>query len=167
MSLSAEGAAQLGEPVEDGVGGAPRDRRRYAVGVAQIDRDDPGHRRPRRAQGHAQDEGLAGRPAVVVEHEVAEAVGDQLVVVDLQPLDDVGMVAEDEVGARVDGLVCQGPLVGGGLRRVLGAPVEAHDDVVGLLLGRRDGRQDLAAVADGGHARMAGARPRTRRRTCR
>ena len=53
-------------------------------------------------QSHPQDEGLPGRPGAVVEHEVAQAVGDQLVVVHLEALDHVGMVAEDKVGSRVD-----------------------------------------------------------------
>ncbi len=79
----------------------------YPVGVAQVDRDDPGDRRPGGMQSHPQDEGLARRPGAVVEHEVAEAVGDELVVVHLETLDDVGMVAEDKIRARVDGLVGQ------------------------------------------------------------
>ena len=94
-------------------------------------------------QGHPQDEGLAGGPGVVVEHEVAQAVGDQLVVVHLQPLDDVRVVAQDEIRSGIDSLVCERALVCGCLRGVLGTPMEAHDDVLRLLLGRRYGRQEL------------------------
>ena len=64
------------------------------------------------------------------EDEIAEAVGDETALVDLQLLQDVRVVAQDEIGAPVDGQAAEFALVVLGRGHELGAPVERDHDQV-------------------------------------
>src|SRR4029077_6365912 len=120
-------AGGLVEPARDGI---VVDHHRPVVNA-----DQPGA-----VKGVAADHPFAGflRPHLI-EDEVAVRVGDQPVFIDLDRLDPVRVVADDEVGAVVDGQVADLPRVvgrdagtGDGEELVLLAPVEADDDNVRL-----------------------------------
>ncbi len=120
------------------------------MAVAEIDRDQLHGRRTVRFQAQAQDHRLAGLAGAVVEDEVAQAVGDETSVVELQTLEHVGVVAQDHVGARVDHLVGQSPLVGVRVGVVLHAPVEADHHPAGPPLGRADVGQEAGEILSSG-----------------
>ena len=116
-------------------GGARNDCRDAAR--RSVDRNERRLHAVRRKDGVDQ-HGLAGGQAVVIEDEVAEAVDDEVPLVELDPLQDVRMVADHQVGPGVDGGVGLGDLVGDRRVGVLDAPVKADDDVVDTLrLSRR------------------------------
>ena len=75
----------------------------------------------------------------MVEHQVAQAVDDEVAPVELGALEDVGMVADHHVGAGVDRGMCFGDLVGDRRVGVLDPPVKADDDVVDPALEPADG----------------------------
>ena len=76
---------------------------------------------------------VGAQRCVVIEGEVADAVEDHLPLVPLDRLEDVGVVAQHQVGAGIDGRIAYVPLVG---REVDGregkAPVERCDRDVHL-----------------------------------
>ena len=84
-----------------------------------------------------QDDARERGKEILIEDEVAQAVRDQRVVVPLGPLEHVGMVANDEVGAGIHGSPGR---PGEELRCDLGeleSPVDLDDDEVGPLVAKR------------------------------
>ena len=70
-------------------------------------RIDPGLEQPVALVDPADEHRREGREEVLVEDEVAKAVDHELAAVPLESLDDVRVVTDDDVGARVDALMCR------------------------------------------------------------
>jgi len=106
----------------------------------------------------AQDPGEAGDVVGVLEQEVAEGVGDGAAAVAFDALEDVGVVADDEVGAVVEEGLGGAALVGRGVVGVLLAPVDEHDDeVVAGAGGGDDGAEEGVEVGGGEEGELGGA----------
>src|SRR5262249_4971768 len=74
-----------------------------------------------------QDGARERREKVLIEDEIAEAERDELALVPLEALDHVRVVADDEIGARVDRRVCNRANVGTGGLLELEPRVELDD----------------------------------------
>src|SRR3569833_2335435 len=141
------------QPLFDGHGfESAGDRRDAAV-------DGNRHKR-RRSQPvtpkrNLEDDTLLGRLVVWqvgVEDEVAERVVDQagaFAFDDLDALEDMWMMAEDEVGAAFGREMREAALAIGGFVGVLDAPMERRHDDVGLSTSGGDGGSDVLVGGDG------------------
>ncbi len=100
LALGRCGRPGVDEP-NDAFGGFAGDR----DGAVVVDhhRQEAGLDEVAAGHHHAQDRGRERGEEVLVEHQVAEAVGDQVAAVPLDTLQHVGVVGDHHVGAGVDG----------------------------------------------------------------
>ena len=140
--------AVAGQPVQDGGRMVARDRGGHSRDVVQVDRHDLHRGRPRRWD---RDRRMTVSPVPAGSGPTRNRPGCRRSAgpVEFETLQDVRVVAQHEIGAGVDDLMGQGPLGLARLPSVLGAPVEAHDDEVGLLGSRGDGGEDLLTIGSG------------------
>ena len=153
--LCAVPADVVGDPVEPGT---LFDGARRAVLVEQV-RVEPPAGDPVAVEVDLQHAGLAGEPRPGMPDEVAQRVGDQLAVGELDGLQHVGVVADDRVGAGVQQFPGDIDLLGRRAGLALDAPVDDHDHDVGRKgcgphalddPGRWAGRGDARPIGPGG-----------------
>src|SRR5438445_340111 len=123
-------------------------------------------------EGPAVDKGVTAHDAIarillarvggphLVEDEVAVGVGDELALVDLDPLDGVWVIADDKVRTRVDSQATDLFWIVGGdavicalrIEHVLLAPVELHHGHVGATAGVSDLALHLSSIDSASNA---------------
>ncbi len=121
--------------------------------------DDPRIDHPTALEDGPQDRAGKGRQEVLVEHEVAQRVGDESTLVPLEALQHVRMMTNHQVGAGIDGCVCCSDRELTGDIGELEAAVNLDDHQVGSVgpqildraLDRRDPERRGAAVTAPGH----------------